>query len=194
MSLLSTTLLAFSMSADAFAVSVGKGAVVKNPRLTDAIKNGAVFGGTEALMPILGWLAGLAAAGFIQSVDHWLAFAILAGVGLKMIAEAIWEEDEPHEQKPEENKRKTKKNRFRLLVITAVGTSLDSMAVGVSLAFIDANIWLTALAIGLASFSMSTLGLMIGHYIGARAGRYAEILGGLTLIAIGGNILRLHLS
>lgn len=199
MSLASTTLLALSMSADAFAVSVSRGAGIDKPRLRDAARTGVVFGLMEALMPILGWLAGSVASTFIQSVDHWVAFAILAAVGLKMMVEGI-KGDECEigacsvEQEKAAEKEQHKIKAILLLCLTAVGTSVDSMAVGVSMAFVNANIWMIAASVGLASFSMSTLGLMIGHYVGCRAGRWAEVLGGLGLMGIGTKILIEHLN
>lgn len=187
MSFASTALLALSMSADAFAVSIGKGVSQNKPRLRDAAKTGAVFGLTEGCAPLVGFAAGSLAASFIQAVDHWIAFGILGVIGLHMIVEGI------HNRNCEVEIAKPQNQKLWLLVLTAIGTSIDSIAVGVSLAFINANIWVTALSIGLATFSMSTLGLMIGRKVGCRLGRYAEILGGLCLIGIGSRILVLHL-
>lgn len=187
MSVLSTTVLALSMSADAFAVSIGKGAAIKKPRLIEAARTGLVFGCTEACAPLLGWLAGSAASTLIQDVDHWIAFGILLLVGLHMIYESFQDACEAESHKPPEK-------RLALLFLTAIGTSIDSMAVGVSLAFVEANIWIAAAAIGSATFSMSTLGIMIGHAISCRVGRAAEFLGGLGLIAIGAKILFVHLG
>lgn len=187
MSFLSTALLSLSMSADAFAVSLGKGACYDKPRLRDAARTGAVFGATEACAPLLGWLLGFAASSFIESVDHWLAFGILGLVGAKMIYESLRGGD------GESCEGAGSQPSPLLLVVTAIGTSIDSMAVGVSLAFVDADILVSALCIGLATFTMSTLGIMIGHLIGTKLGRWAEALGGVTLIAIGARILQQHL-
>ena len=188
MSLLSTSLLALSMSADAFAVSIGKGVALDKPRLRDAAKTGLVFGVTEGCAPLLGWLAGSVAASFIETYDHWATFFILMAIGVHMIVEGIRNRNcEVEIQKPQSQS-------LPLLVLTAVGTSIDSMAVGVSLAFVAANIWISAAAIGFATFSMSTLGIMIGHRVGCKLGRYAEILGGAGLILIGAHILYNHLS
>jgi len=188
MSIVSTSLLALSMSADAFAVSIGKGVALDKPRLGESAKTGAVFGLTEGCAPLLGWLAGSVAAGFIQDYDHWVAFFILLAIGAHMIIEGVRNQDcEIEITKPKDQK-------LWLLVLTAVGTSIDSMAVGVSLAFMEANIWIAAVSIGFATFSMSTLGIMIGHRVGCKLGRWAEILGGLCLIGIGGRILFVHLT
>jgi len=196
MSFISTSLLSISLSADAFAVSVGRGAALKGIRLTRALRTGAVFGLTEGTMPLIGWAAGHAASQFIQTIDHWIAFVILACVGLKMIKDG-WCGEACCVALEEESKTPPAALTFHalvLLVLTAIGTSIDSLAVGVSLAFMDANIWLSAAAIGFSSFSFSTLGLMLGQYIGCKAGSRAEILGGLGLIAIGLKILLQHLG
>ncbi len=190
MGCLSNAILALSMSADAFAVSVGRGVVMKQrPKLLEAARTGLVFGGTEALAPIVGWLLGSAASLFIQAYDHWVAFAILGLIGGKMIREAFTDHDlcEVESHKPSNG-------TLGLTILTAMGTSIDSVAVGVSLAFVESNIWLMAAAIGTASFTMSTLGLMIGHYVGCAWGRRAEMAGGIGLIAIGLNILYTHIA
>jgi putative Mn2+ efflux pump MntP len=184
MSAISNIILAFSMSADAFAASVSKGVALRRPKFTDAMRIGMVFGGIEAVTPVIGWLIGLAASSFIQSVDHWVAFVILAIVGGKMIFEGFGSE----------HKDKSESHKLSVLVFTAIGTSIDAMAVGVTLALIDANIWLTAFMIGMATFMMSTIGIMTGHYIGTKAGKLAEISGGVCLISIGAKILCEHLG
>lgn len=186
MSIVSTSILAFSMSADAFAVAVAKGATLRKPRWRDALRSGAIFGIIEALTPIVGWCIGLVASRFIEAVDHWVAFTILGAVGGKLIWESFSEES-GDEEKPQ-------RHSLGLLIITAIGTSIDAMAVGVTLAFVDANIWLSAAAIGGATCLMVTLGFMTGHYIGSKVGKYAERLGGVTLIAIGTHILLSHLG
>lgn len=184
MAVISNTILAFSMSADAFAASVGKGAALKKPRIIQSLRIGAIFGGIEAITPVIGWAIGLAASSFIQAIDHWVAFTILAIVGGKMIYEGIYGQ---HEEKKESHK-------LSIIVLTAIGTSIDALAVGVSLALIDINIITMALMIGGATFVMSTIGIMTGHYIGKKAGKIAEIGGGFCLIGIGAKILLEHLG
>lgn len=180
--------MAFSMSADAFAASISKGVSLSHkPRLKDALHIGAIFGIIETITPIIGWIAGLAASSFITSVDHWIAFTILALIGCKMLVESIY--------KPiEEGEDNTTDHRLGVMIMTAVGTSIDAMAVGVTLAFLDVNIWITALAIGFATFLMATLGTLTGHYIGQKGGRIAEALGGIGLLFIGTSILFDHLG
>ncbi|WP_370677684.1 manganese efflux pump MntP family protein [Pleomorphomonas sp. PLEO] len=184
MSPFSIAVLAVSMSVDAFAVSVGRGAAIGRPRLREALRTGLVFGTVEALTPLIGWAAGFAAARYVEAVDHWIAFVLLAGVGLHMLYAAFRKEDAA---------APTGKS-LALLIATAIGTSLDAMAVGVSLAFLDVNIMVVAIAIGLATFVMSSGGLMIGRLIGERFGRIAEVVAGIALCGLGMFILFEHLT
>lgn len=188
MSLVSNTVLAFSMSADAFAAAIGKGMGMKKPRFREAIRIGAIFGIVETITPLIGWVLGTAASGFVTEVDHWIAFVILGLIGGKMIHESLRQEEEIRQKKKKES------HRVGILVLTAVGTSIDALAVGVTLAFLSVNIWVTAIMIGMATFLMATLGIMTGHYLGLRAGRVAEGLGGLCLIMVGTAILVEHLG
>lgn len=184
MSIVSNTILAFSMSADAFAASVSKGVSLKKPKLTDALRIGLIFGAVETITPLIGWLIGIAASRYIEAIDHWVAFIILVFIGGKMIGEGL--------QKERAEKRES--HKLHVLMLTAIGTSIDAMAVGVTLALLDANILLMAGMIGCATFIMATIGIMTGHYIGTKAGRIAEVSGGLCLIAIGTHILLTHLG
>lgn len=184
MSIISNTIIAFSMSADAFAASIGKGVVLQKPKLSYAMRVGLIFGGIETLTPIIGWLLGVMASGFIASVDHWVAFAILSIIGGKMIYEGFHNEEVERKES----------HKFSVLILTAIGTSIDAMAVGATLALLNVNIWIMAAMIGTATFMMATIGVMTGHYIGTKAGKVVELLGGLCLIAIGTNILIEHLS
>lgn len=184
MSIVSNVILAFSMSADAFAAAISKGVVLRKPKLTEAMRIGFIFGSIETLTPIIGWLVGIVASRFIESIDHWVAFTILAVIGGKMIYEGF----------QQEHKERRESHKLHVLIFTAIGTSIDAMAVGVTLALIDANIWITAVMIGAATFLMATIGIMTGHYIGKKAGKAAEILGGLCLFAIGSKILFEHLG
>ena len=183
-------LLAFSMSTDAFSVAISKGVSLKNPRFTDALKMGIIFGAIEAITPIIGWLIGHSANSFVEASlieawDHWIAFTILFGLGLHMLYEGF----KPTNEKAEA----PSKHSFFKLALTAFGTSIDAMAIGVSLAFIEVNILLAASLIGLATTIMVTIGVMLGKALGSLIGHKAEIFGGLMLIAIGGWILSSHL-
>jgi putative Mn2+ efflux pump MntP len=179
-----TLVLAFGMSVDAFAAAIGKGAALHRPRWSEALRTGLIFGAVETLTPILGWALGLAAASYVDAVDHWLAFVILGAVGGRMMLGAL-RTPRPVEERPQ-------RHALWLLLATALGTSIDAAAVGVTLAFIGADIARTALAIGAATFLMATTGMLIGRYLGVRMGRVAEGLGGLGLILLGTKILAEH--
>lgn len=185
MSPLSIAVLAVSMSVDAFAVSVGRGAAIGRPPVREALRTGLVFGVVEALTPLIGWAAGLAASRYVEAVDHWIAFALLAGVGLHMLFATFRKDDEAVAPAG---------RSLAVLVATAIGTSLDAMAVGVSLAFLDVNIVVVAIAIGLATFVMSSGGMLIGRLIGERFGKVAEAVAGVALCGLGAFILFEHLT
>ncbi|QYO75590.1 manganese efflux pump MntP family protein [Devosia salina] len=188
MSPVAVLLLSASMSVDAFAVAVGRGATETRGRLTEALRTGLVFGIVEAITPLLGWLAGIAAAGWVASFDHWLAFALLAAVGLHMIY-GPFRPDEPGEAAP-------KKASLLILIVTALGTSVDAMAVGLSLAFIDLDlrgILAVSLGVGITTFVFAVIGMSLGNVIGSRFGKIAEVIAGLVLFAIGSVILWEHL-
>ena len=176
MSLLSIVVLAFSMSADAFAAALGKGSALDRPPFGEALRCGLIFGLVEAATPVVGWAAGSAASSYIAAIDRWLALAVLGIIGIKM----IWDGS----RRPAEA-AKPKRHPTRLLVATAIGTSIDALAVGVTLALLDVGIMMPALAIGLATFAMTTLGILLGRVLGEKYGRIAEILGGTALLAIG---------
>jgi manganese efflux pump family protein len=183
MSALAIIVLAFSMSADAFAAALTKGTLLERPSLGEALRSGIIFGAVEGCTPLIGWAAGLAAAAFIQAIDHWIAFGLLGAIGGKMLWESL---------RHNEGETKATRHSFAALFVTAIGTSIDAMVVGISLAFVNADILVVALAIGLATLTMTTVGIMIGQIVGKRLGRLAEALGGVGLIAIGTTILIEH--
>jgi manganese efflux pump family protein len=176
MSFPAIVVLAFSMSADAFAAALGKGSALDRPSFGEALRCGLIFGLVEAATPVLGWALGAATSVYIAAVDRWLAFALLGAIGAKMVWDGSRRDGE--EERP-------RRHSARLLVLTAIGTSIDAMAVGVTLALIGVGIIAPAIAIGVATFTMTALGTMLGRVVGARYGRIAEILGGAALIAIG---------
>ncbi|MCB5226547.1 manganese efflux pump MntP family protein [Alishewanella sp. 16-MA] len=178
-------LLAFAMSTDAFAAAIGKGATLKKPRLIEAFKIGLIFGFIEAITPLVGWLIGKSASEYVEAWDHWIAFSLLTILGLHMIYEGTKPAGNDEEQE-------TGKSLFRIC-LTAFSTSIDAMVVGVSLAFINVNIWIAAALIGFATTLMVTIGIMLGRAIGSVIGHRAEIFGGLTLIAVGSLTLYSHL-
>lgn len=183
MSILAIVFLAFSMSADAFAAALGKGARLDRPGWGEALRTGTIFGGIEAITPVIGWGLGRAASRYIEAFDHWIAFGLLLAIGGKM----VWDAARRHEEEV-----KPSSHGFLVLAMTALGTSIDALAVGVTLALIDANIIVNALAIGAATFTMTTIGVMAGRVLGETFGRYAEAAGGLVLIGIGCKIVIEH--
>lgn len=185
MPLLSTFLLAFSMSCDAFAAALGKGAAIRRPTLKDALRIGLIFGVIEAITPIIGWLVGRTLAVYVDQWDHWIAFALLLLLGLHMVHEGLSNDD------GEDDLSNTPQSLPRL-ILTGFSTSIDAMAVGAGLAFAGVNIITTALAIGAATFVMATTGVMLGGVLGKMVGKRAEIIGGLVLIGIGTTILLEH--
>ena len=184
--------LGLSLSVDAFAAAVGKGATGQNARLNDAVRIGAVFGFFEAITPVVGWVLGLALSTWIAAVDHWIAFGLLLVIGGNMIRLAVQAEDQaPAGQVVAE----PRSGRGVLgLVTTALATSIDATAVGVSLGVMRVNILAACLVIGGITTVVATLGVIIGRHASVWIGRYAEILGGLALIGIGSSILYTHLS
>lgn len=187
MNLASTVLLALAMSTDAFAAAIGKGAALQRPTWREAVRSGLIFGTIEAITPVVGWGLGLAAAKNVRAWDHWIAFGLLGVLGLKMIHSGLSASKQGFADKPE-------RHSFWLLAATGFATSIDAMAVGVGLAFLDVNIVPIAAAIGAATFLMVTAGIVLGRLVGALAGRRAELIGGLLLIGIGSAILIEHLN
>ncbi|WP_130953732.1 manganese efflux pump MntP [Klebsiella pneumoniae] len=187
MNLSATILLAFGMSMDAFAASIGKGATLHKPKFSEAVRTGQIFGAIETLTPLVGWGLGMLASQFILEWNHWIAFILLVFLGGRMIVEGFRGDSDEACEAPH-------RHGFWLLVTTAFATSLDAMAVGVGLAFLQVSIVTTALAIGCATFIMSTLGMMVGRFIGPLLGKRAEILGGIVLIGIGSEILWSHFA
>ncbi len=188
MSPISIFLLGIAMSTDAFAAAVCKGAAMRQPRFPEALRAGIIFGTIEGLTPIVGWLLGLAAAKYITAWDHWIAFMVLGLLGVHMIHAGLKPESES------DVRGAANHNGFWNLAATGLATSIDAMAVGVGLAFLDVNIGIVSLAIGLTTLVMVTLGIMLGRMLGSVAGKRAEVIGGLMLIAIGAAILQDHLS
>lgn len=187
MNLSATILLAFGMSMDAFAASIGKGATLHKPKFSEAVRTGLIFGAIETLTPLVGWGLGMLVSQFILEWNHWIAFILLVFLGGRMIVEGFRGDSDEACEAPH-------RHGFWLLVTTAFATSLDAMAVGVGLAFLQVSIVTTALAIGCATFIMSTLGMMVGRFIGPLLGKRAEILGGIVLIGIGSEILWSHFA
>ncbi len=175
-------LIAVGLSMDAFAVSICKGLSLKKLGAGHAALVGLYFGGFQALMPLIGWALGYRFEHIIESVDHWIAFALLTIIGLSMIREA---------NKAEELNDDL---GFKTMVLLAVATSIDALAVGVTFAFLQVRILPAASLIGVTTFLISAVGVYIGHVFGLRYRAKAEIAGGVILIGIGLKILLEHLG
>ena len=187
MNALSIVAIAFAMSTDAFAAAIAKGAALQRPSWREALRTGAIFGVIEAITPWVGWLIGSAAAKYASEWDHWIAFALLAGLGARMIWVGFRSDQSDEDQRPQSHS-------FWVLALTGFATSIDALAVGVGLVFVDVHIGWVAAAIGTATFVMVAVGVMLGRVLGAIAGKRAEILGGVLLIGIGTAIVFEHLS
>lgn len=190
MNLFTTILLALGMSVDAFAAALARGAGSLHYTWRQTVKTALIFGIVETITPLIGWLAGSMTQKFIAAYDHWLAFGLLLALGLKMIWGALHDDDDEAAAADGNRTDAT----LLLTVITAIATSIDSMVVGVGLAFLDANIWLTALAIGTSTTIMAAIGLRLGRLLGQKIGSRAEMAGGVVLIGIGTFILLEHLG
>ena len=193
MSPISIVLIGFAMSTDAFAAAVGKGAAMRKPRLLDALRAGLIFGVIEAITPIIGWLLGRAASQYVQAFDHWIAFGLLGVLGAHMIIAGLKPDDESEADNGDDEAGEQHKS-FWTLAATGFATSIDAMAIGVGLAFLDVHIGVVALVIGLCTMTMVTIGIMLGRALGALVGKRAEIIGGVILIIIGCAILYEHLT
>ncbi len=177
--------LALALAMDAFAVALGTGTVLARLTGRHIFRLAFHFGLFQALMPVIGWLAGQTIVQWVSAWDHWIAFGLLALIGGRMIREALSEEDTETGRDP---------TRGLSLVLLSIATSIDALAVGFSLSVIGVSIWLPALVIGLVAGALTVAGMLIGDRIGNRWGPRVEVLGGLILIGIGLRILVEHLS
>ena len=176
--------IAFGLAMDAFAVSITSGTIIKNPRINNALKIAIFFGLFQAVMLLMGWLAGSSLRDFITGSDHWIAFGLLSLIGCKMIYESI---------KVESSKKETNPQNVYVLLILSVATSIDALAVGVSFAFLKIFIVGSIIVVGTVTFLLSFLGVFAGNKFGHLFKNKIEIVGGLILIGIGIKILIEHL-
>lgn len=183
MDYITTILIGFGLAMDAFAVSISTGINIKYLRMREAIRIAAYFGSFQALMPILGWILGYSMQKYINTVDHWIAFVLLTFIGVKMIWESFKNDDEA-----KGIECLTKKLLFTL----AVATSIDALAVGISLSFLQ-TIITPAIIIGVITFTLSFFGVQIGNKFGHFSEKRFEVYGGVVLIGIGIKILIEHL-
>lgn len=189
MDIASIFFLSCALSADAFAVSLAKGASAKDMRLKYYFIIGLYFGGFQALMPLIGYFIGFEFSFLIEKIDHWISFILLSFIGIKMIKESR-----------QEQKIQNSDFGFKTMCILAIATSIDALAIGVSFAFIkDINIYLAIIFIGIITFILCIFGLKIGFYLSfnekfeLKLGQKSEFIGGLILIILGFKILLEHL-
>lgn len=182
--MLQTAILAFGLSTDAFAASIAKGARFPNMSWLRTAGIALGFGALEALAPLIGYLLGRQFAGAIEAYDHWIAFTILGLLGARMVWKSF---------RPQAETVSGATPTWAVVFATALGTSVDATAAGITLALFTNNIALTLLAIGFVTFAMTLIGMRLGGVIGERTGRRAECLGGIGLMLIGTQILFTHL-
>ena len=184
MDLLSLIFTGIGLAMDASAVSIAKGMSLPNEKIQNyALKLGLAFGIFQGLMPLIGYLAGSTFSGYIQSVDHWVAFILLALIGLNMIKES----------REEKENEKVSDLSLKVILLLAIATSIDALAVGVSFAFLKVNIVLACSIIAIVTFILSFICVMVGKRLGSLFQKYAEIFGGIILMMIGAKILIEHL-
>ena len=184
MSLAELFILAVGLSMDAFAVAVCKGLAMGKVRFRQMVIPGLWFGVFQALMPLIGWFLGSRFEKYIVSVDHWIAFVLLAGIGGNMIREALKDEDSDQDASL----------YVKAMLPMAVATSIDALAVGVTFAFLEVRILPAVSFIGVITFLLSALGVKIGSIFGTKYKSKAELLGGIILILLGIKILLEHLG
>ena len=181
-------LIGVGLSMDAFAVSVCKGLAMKKVNKKQAVIIGLYFGGFQALMPLIGWFLGVRFQKYITSIDHWIAFGLLVFIGGKMILEAI------RDTEVQEIKEKDPPIDYKEMFVLAIATSIDALAVGITFAFLDTPIVEAVIIIGVTTFILSILGVVVGNFFGTRYKKKAEIAGGIILVLIGLKILLEHLG
>ena len=187
MGFLELFLIAIGLSADAFSVSVCKGLNMRKLNLKHAYLIALFFGVFQAVMPLIGYLLGTGFSEYIEKFDHWIAFALLAFIGGKMVIEAIREKDGGPEEK-------TDALSTGELTVLAVATSIDALAVGITFAVLKVNILPSVLLIGVTTFALSLGGVLLGNRFGAKYKTKAEVAGGVILVLIGLKILLEHLG
>lgn len=189
MGIVELLMVSVGLSMDAFAVAVCKGLCMKRVNWTHALVIALFFGGFQALMPVVGWALGTQFAALITPVDHWIAFGLLAFIGGKMLADAFREGTDEERACPADERLD-----LRELTMLAVATSIDALAVGITLAFLGVSIVVAAALIGVVTFALSFLGVAVGNQFGSRFEKPAAIAGGVVLILIGAKILLEHLG
>lgn len=179
-------LIGIGLSMDAFAVAICRGLKMQKLNVKHTAVIALFFGGFQALMPLIGWFLGKQFEKYITAVDHWIAFALLAFIGGKMIYDSFKKDDDDQGEKDVFN--------IKEIFVMAIATSIDALAVGITFAFLSVNIWSSISIIGVTTFVLSAIGVLIGHKFGAKYKNKAELAGGVILVLIGLKILLEHLG
>ena len=176
--------LGIGLAMDAFSVSMANGLNEPHMNKGRVCTIAGVFGGFQALMPLIGWLLGSRFKSYITAIDHWIAFVLLLIIGANMIKESF--------DKSEESANASL--GFKIMLMLAIATSIDALAVGVTFAFLDVNIWWAVIFIGSITFTLSAIGVKVGSVFGVKYKSKAELAGGIILILIGTKIMLEHLG
>lgn len=182
-------LLGVGLAMDAFAVSICKGLAMRKVNKKQAVIIALFFGGFQAIMPVIGWLLCKGFQTYIEAFDHWIAFALLAFIGMKMIIETLSEKEEDVVVEKMDPPLDMKE-----MLMLAIATSIDALAVGIYLAALDRPIVESATIIGVVTFIISIVGVYIGNFFGNRYKKRAELAGGIILVLIGVKILCEHMG
>ena len=182
MGILALSLVALGLAMDAFSVAICKGLAMKKMELKKSVIIGLYFGAFQGIMPIIGYLLGSSFSEKIVEYDHWIAFGLLILIGINMIREAFDKDEEVND-----------KVDFKSMIWLAIATSIDALTVGVTFSFLEVNVWFAALLIGITTYVLSVLGVMIGSKFGEKYKAGAEATGGVILILMGVKILLKHL-
>lgn len=183
MDILSIILIAIGLSMDSFAVSVTNGLTIRDLNVKRVLTISFSLAIFQALMPLVGWLAGIGVEEYIKEYDHWIAFALLAFIGIKMIYEGFQKDEDA----------KDAELKILRLIGQSFATSIDAFAVGISFAFLNLSIATPVFIIGIVTFIASIIGLQLGKYFGKKIGKSLEVFGGIVLLGIGFKILIEHL-
>jgi putative Mn2+ efflux pump MntP len=182
----SITLLALAMSTDAFAAAIGKGLALHKPGWPEALRTGLIFGVIEAITPVIGWLLGRAAGRYVSQWDHWIAFVLLVGIGLKMIWSGWRTADESADADDD-------RSGLWLDIGLAIATSIDALATGITLPLVPVSPLVAICAIGAITWLLCAVGYVVGKAAGRHIGSRLELIGGVILVAIGVRVLWQHL-
>ena len=193
MSFIALIFTGFALSMDAFAVSITKGKTIKNLKKSTAVKMALAFGIFQGGMPLLGWALGISFESYIKSIDHWIAFILLGFIGFNMI-KGFFDDRKEKDASSLEFSATTDIDDLsnKEIIMLAVATSIDALAVGISFAFLNVNIILAASIICIITFLVCVVGVFVGNKVGDIFNGYAELVGGIILILIGFNIFNEH--